>query len=56
MHHGVKRLDAAVHHFGKAGQFANVLHRQASGTERFCGAASRYQFDMPCRERMAKLN
>ena len=29
MHRRMQRLDAAVHHFGKAGQFGDVAHRQA---------------------------
>ena len=56
MHHRVQRLHAAVHHLGKAGQLANVLHHKASGAERFGGPARRHQFNMPRRQRMAKLH
>ena len=29
MHLGMQRLDAAVHHFGEAGEVGNLAHRQA---------------------------
>ncbi len=56
MHHWMQRLDPPVHHFRKASQLANILHRQASSTKRFCRPARRHQFNMPRRERVAKLN
>ena len=55
MHHRMQCLDAAVHHLGKASKLADVLHRQASGTERFGRPARRHQFDMARRQRMAQL-
>ena len=56
MHHRMQCLHAAVHHLGKARQLAYVLYGQASGAERFGGPARRHQFNMPRRQRMAKLH
>ena len=45
VHHRVQRLDPAVHHFGEAGDVADVAHRQARVAQRFGGAAGGEQFD-----------
>ena len=34
MHVGMQRLDAAVHHFRKAGQFGDVEHVEAGVAQR----------------------
>src|SRR3546814_2258995 len=34
MHLGVERLDAAVHHLGKAGEIGNVAHREPGVAQR----------------------
>ena len=56
MHHGVKRLNASVHHFWKTRELANVLDRQTRRTQRFGGATCGYQFHMARSQRVAKFN
>ena len=56
MHLGMQGLHAAVHHFGKARQLANIFHRQTSVAQGLCRAACRHQFDMPRREGMAQFD
>ena len=41
----MQRLHAAIEHFGKAGVFADVLHRQAGFAQGFGGAAGGNKFD-----------
>ena len=41
----MQRLDAAVHHFGKAGDVADVDDRQARIGQRLGGAAGRHQLE-----------
>src|SRR6185436_3424 len=52
----VQRLDAAIHHFGKAGHVADVDHRQAGIGQRFRGSAGRDQLEAPRKERFPKRN
>ncbi len=42
---GVERLDAAVHHFGKAGDLRHIHHRQAEVAQEFGRAAGADQLD-----------
>src|SRR5690606_28903917 len=48
------RLDAAVHHFGEAGEIGDLAHRQAGIADQLVRAAGRYQLDtsraQPARE------
>jgi hypothetical protein len=53
---GVQRLDAAVHHLGKAGEIGDVHHRQPGFAQRLGGAAGRDQFDAVARERLAEFD
>ena len=46
----MQRLDAAVHHFRKSGQFADVEHIQSGIAERHAGAAGRNQLDAEARQ------
>ena len=41
----MQRLDAAVHHFRKSGQFADVEHLESGIAQRHAGAAGRNQLD-----------
>jgi hypothetical protein len=45
MDHRVQGLHPPVHHFGKAGQFGNVLNRQAGRAQCCRRATGRNQFD-----------
>ena len=45
VHFRMQRLDAAVHHFGKAGQFGDVDHLQPGLFQRLGGAAGGDEFD-----------
>ena len=45
VHHGVERLDPAVHHFRKAGQVGDIAHRQPGLVDRSAGAAGGDQLD-----------
>ena len=45
MHRRMQRLDAAVHHFRKFGQFAHLDDRQAGIAQRHAGAAGRDELD-----------
>src|SRR5690606_6348301 len=44
MHFGVEGLDAAIHHFGKAGEVGDLAHRQAGIADQLVGAAGGDQF------------
>ena len=44
VHFGMERLHSSVQHFGKAGQFGNVLHRDAGVAQQFGGAPGGDQF------------
>ena len=54
MYLGMKRLDAAIHHFGKAGKLGNFLHRQPVLPDQLVGATGRDQVHpgsgQPCGE------
>ena len=56
MHHRMQCLNAAVHHFGKARELANVLDCQTRRTQRFGGATCGYQFHMTRSQCVAKFN
>ena len=56
MHRRMQRLDAAVHHLGKAGEIADVEHGQAGIAQRFARAAGRDQLDAMAGERAGKLD
>ncbi|MNL76082.1 hypothetical protein D3C87_2019880 [compost metagenome] len=45
MHLGMQRLDAAVHHFGKAGEVSDLPHLEAGILDQLVGAAGRDQLD-----------
>ena len=51
----VQRLDAAVHHLGKAGEVGDVAHVMPRFAQRLCGAAGRHQLDAMADERGGKL-
>ena len=53
---GVEGLDPPVHHFGKAGQLRDVLHRKACVAERLGGAAGAHQFNPARCEACAKFS
>ena len=53
---GMQRLDAAVHHFGKAGDVADVDHRQARVGQRLGRAAGRDELEATVGQRLAKRN
>ena len=53
---GMERLDAAVHHFGKTGDVADVHHRQAGLGQRPGGAAGRHQLEAPLGQAPGKWN
>src|SRR5262249_22624101 len=50
VHFRVQRLDAAVHHFGRAGEFGDVNDQEAGFAERLCGTAGRDQLNIEERE------
>ena len=56
MHLGVQRLDAAVHHFGKAGQVGNIHDGQARVAQRLGRAAGRDQFDAMLAQRLSQFD
>ena len=56
MHLGMQRLDAAVHHFGKAGQLGDVLDLQPGLGDRLRGAAGRDQLDAVAGQRLGELD
>ena len=45
MHRRMQRLDPAVHHFGKAGQIADVEHFETGVAQRLARAAGRDELD-----------
>ena len=53
---GVQRLDAAIHHFRKAGEVRNVLHRQPGLAQRLGGAPGRDQFHAARGQSLAKVH
>src|SRR5262249_26254741 len=50
MHFWMQRLDAAVHHLGRAGQLGDVEHFQPCVGQCFLGTAGRDQLDAVARE------
>ena len=46
MHLRMQRLDAPVHHFGRAGEFGDIDHRESGFAERLCRAAGRNQLNI----------
>ena len=42
---GMKRLDAAVEHFGESGEFGDVFHGDAGVAQQFGGASGGDEFD-----------
>ena len=56
MHRRMQRLDAAVHHFGKSGQFADVDNRQAGIAQRLARAAGRDELDAEAGQRARKVD
>jgi hypothetical protein len=56
MHPRVQRLDPAVHHFGKTGQFRDVLHRQAGSGDRLRGAAGGNELDAVAGQRPGEFD
>jgi len=52
----MQRLDAAIHHLGKAGQLRDVAHRQARLGERLGGAAGRDQLDGVAAKRAREID
>ena len=53
---GVQRLDATVHHLGKAGELGDVLHGKAGIAQCAGGAAGRHQFDAAGSECLAEFD
>ena len=53
---GVQRLDASVHHFGKAGQVRNVAHRQPGIAQCLGGAAGGNEIDAVRSQRLAQFD
>src|SRR5450631_4253360 len=56
MNLGVERLDAAIKHLWKAGEFADVLDREAGLAQCLCGSASRDQFDAKTGKHAGKVH
>jgi len=56
MDFGMKRLDPAIHHLGKARQVGNVANRKPRVAQRRGGAAGRNQFDPVAGERLAEFD
>ena len=54
VHFGVQRLDAPVHHLGKAGDVADVHHRQTGLGQGFGGTARGHQLEASRGQRLAK--
>ena len=52
---GVQRLEAALHHLGKAGVFAHVRDREARLAQQLGGAAGRKQLVAATRERAGEV-
>ena len=50
MHFGMQRLDAAVEHFGEAGEFGNIFDCYAGVAEKFGGASGGDEFNAKSRE------
>ena len=56
MHFRMQRLDAAVHHLGKAGELGHVADLEPGGGKRLGGAAGRNQFHAVAAERARELD
>ena len=56
VHLGMQRLEAAVHHLGKAGVLGDVLDGDAGVLERLGGAAGRQDLDAVRRQRAGELD
>ncbi len=56
MHRRMQRLDAAVHHFRKSGQIADVEHLQPGVAERLAGAAGGDELDAEARKRAGEFD
>ena len=56
MHAGMQRLDAAIEHLRKAGEFADVLDCEAGFAQRAGRAAGRNQLDAKARQRSGKID
>ena len=54
--HRVQRLDAPVHHLGKAGEVGHVAHRQPRLAQRLRGAAGRHQLHAAPRQRAGEID
>ncbi|OQA30912.1 MAG: hypothetical protein BWY57_02604 [Betaproteobacteria bacterium ADurb.Bin341] len=55
MNRRVQRLDAAVHHLGKAGEVGDVEHVMPRLAQRLRGAPGRHQLDAVTNERGGKV-
>ena len=56
MHRRMQRLDAAVHHFRKSGQIADVEHLESGIAQRHAGAAGRDELDAEAGERAREVD
>ena len=56
MHRRMQRLDAAVHHFGKAGEVGDVEDRESGLAQRLARAAGRNEFDAVAGERAGEFD
>ena len=56
MHRRMQRLDPAVHHFGKAGEIADVEHLEPGIAQRLAGAAGRNELDAVAGERAGEFD
>ncbi len=52
MYFRMERLDTTIHHFGKAGDVGDVLHRDIGLLQGRLGAAGRQQFDAGSDQRL----
>src|SRR5579872_357745 len=53
---GMKRLNAAIEHFGESSEIGNILHRDAGVTQKPGGSSSRDQFDVEGGELTGELD
>ena len=56
VHLGMQRLDAAVHHLGKAGELGHVDDLEPGVRERLGGAAGRDELDAVAGERAGEID
>ena len=56
MHGRMQRLDAAVHHFGKAGEIGDVEHGKPGVAQRLARAAGRDELDAVAGERAGEFD